>query len=131
MPATHREDSLHFAQGIYHFVSGKYTEAAHHFAGVDFKKDALMNAVCRRWYFMSRFEEQPYGKGLDALLLAFERYVQRRKDIPLFAQASFKKFTYYAYKLLSKVSKKEKQQLKKQLEAEAYFAGKEWLLDKL
>lgn len=131
LPATHRRNSLHFAQGIYLFVSGKYTEAGHHFAEVDFKNDEVMNAICRRWYFMSRFEQQPYGKGLDAVLSAFERYVMRHEDIPPFAKTHFKKFIVYAQKLLTKTLKKEKQELAKQLAAEEYFAGKVWLLKKL
>lgn len=131
LPAAHRASRLHFAKGIYHFSLKQYKDAAYHFAQVDVKKDALFNALCRRWYFMSRFEAHPYEHGLDTVLKAFERYVQRHHDIPPFAQVVFQQFTYYAQKLLINSLKKEKRELKTQLESEKYFAGKEWLMEKL
>ncbi|MCW5908891.1 MAG: hypothetical protein KIS94_13590 [Chitinophagales bacterium] len=127
----HRKSRIAYANGIYNFALHRFTDAAAAFNTIDVKSDSTFTALAKRWYFKSTFESRPYTPGLDAILAAYERYLNRHTEIPEIPLRQFKEFAKYARKLLGAFHPHEKKNLIHELNHTQPFAGKDWLLEKL
>jgi hypothetical protein len=131
LPAEHQPHNHHFALGLLSYSLQHYTDAAHHFSEVKDLNDPILNAIAKRWYFMAAYEHWKNRNALDSALDNFRKYLDNHKDQLKLAMVPSKQFIQYANLLLKSSVKKERQTLHTQLETEAYFPGKDWLLEKM
>ncbi len=131
LPPEMINGSRGYADGLIAFASAHFDAAARHFTAATSPPDRLFNCILKRWIFMSKFEQAPYNDHLHALLTNFEKYIARNKAFLPTTAPAFLQFIHYARLLLTHTGKNEKQQVITALTAQAYFSGKDWLLEKL
>jgi hypothetical protein len=131
LPTEQQTHNHHYAQGLLAFSLHHFADAARHFVEVRDPDNFIINAIAKRWYFMSAYEhwknrERPRHCMLDN----FRKYLDNHKDQLKLAIPPSKQFIYYANLLLKSSTQKEKRPCTLQLNR-SYFPGKDWLLEKM
>lgn len=119
---------LAFAKGLYHYYIKEYEKAMPLYQQAQVKEEPVFNLSVRRWQFMCMYEKNIGDTGvLIDYLNAFEQYIKRNAEALHHVKPLFSRFISYCKKLLSITDKEEIVTILKQLEAEAHFAGKQWI----
>lgn len=131
LPTENRLSNMAYARGIYYHAQKNYTEALHQFTIAETKTEPIFNCILRRWSYMCRYQSRKTNDGLDELLQAFEKYMQRHQEELHKYKPLFNQFITYARKILFAKDKAARQKIKTALQAQEFFPGKDWLLEQV
>ena len=130
LPKDQQETYLNFANGLHQYASRKYIDAIRLLLVAEAKDDVRFNALIRRWQWVCSFEHNPDDSGvLHTQLLNFESYLKRHKAEMQPVAKVFQLFLHYASMLVKAGNPGVSETEYLQLESEAYFAGKPWLVE--
>lgn len=131
LPPAQRNYNHAYTQGLYLFAAQKFNDAASNFYTLRSGKENTLNAVSRRWYFMSAYEHWTDHNALDTELDTFRKYIDNHIHELKGAEKAYRLFVKYSRQLLKAGSdKKLMAALHKALQNEIYFPGKWWLQEK-
>lgn len=127
LPDEQREHHYQFNLAQFYFRRKQYQNAMPLLQTLDFT-DVLHHLDARKMLLVMYFDLGEF-KALDALIDSFTSYLQRRKEMS-YHKESFSNLLKYTKKLLTfpSLSQKEKNALKKEIEACETLAEKAWLL---
>lgn len=131
LPVEKKKSHIDFADGVIAFASSDFAEAFGKFKEAEAKNQVVFNCILRRWQIISSFENAPYNIGLSALLAAFNQYIKRSEELPAHHKESLSLFTSYCGKMLQTPLKNRQEILLGQIQAEDFFPGKDWMIQKL
>ncbi|MBK8658059.1 MAG: hypothetical protein IPN22_04095 [Bacteroidetes bacterium] len=129
LPPEQAATNLAFAEALYQYAARQYHLAMPLFQQAQVKNEPIFNAIVRRWQFMCLYEQNPHNHGpLFDFLDAYDKYLTRNaaelhRYLPV-----FHRFIKYAHKLWPAANQKQAEKNLKELQAEDFFAGKDWLL---
>jgi hypothetical protein len=122
-----------FAQSKLLFAQQKYDDCMQLLAQVEF--DDLFLNMNAKSMLLKIYYEQGYWEALDALIVSFKRFLQR-KSIVSYQRTIYTNMLFFTEKLitLNKFNKEEKEKLRTEIEQTTPLTEKPWLfaqLDKL
>ena len=133
LPPTHAATHHAFALGLYYYRIKNFSEADYRFQQAQAKDEPVFNAIIKRWQFMSMYEHEHRPENISRLqshLESFERYIHRHhSDLHRF-KPHFTRFIANANKLINTTAKNHARHTR-ELTAEPFFAGKNWLCEML
>jgi hypothetical protein len=127
LPIEQREHHYQFNLAQFYFRRRQYNKAMPLLQTLDFQ-DVLHNLDARKMLLVMYFDLQEF-KALDAHLDSFAVYLQRQKLVG-YHKESFSNLLKYSKRLLllNTLSKKEKEQIRKEIEQCDVIAEKNWLI---
>lgn len=132
LPDEQKETNSAFALAQYFYYIKDFANSMPLFQQAQAKDEPIFNAIVRRWQFMCMYEQDPENTDLlFDFLSAYEKYVLRYSHELHWLKDTFVKNIFYSKKLLKATSAENKKELAGLLSAENYFAGKEWLTERL
>ncbi|MFK7809278.1 MAG: hypothetical protein AB8F74_15850 [Saprospiraceae bacterium] len=125
-----QEPLYNHSMGLLQYKQGKLEESLQTLALVDTKISFVLLAV--KSLQIKIYYELKEVDALDSLLESFRVYLQRRKDLG-YRKENFENLVTFVKRLLSipYKSKKEKEELIKEVKNATIFSEKEWLLSQL
>ncbi|MFN8309307.1 MAG: hypothetical protein U0T73_05040 [Chitinophagales bacterium] len=128
LPPDVKDANTAFVKAVWSYHQKAYEKALPLFQLATVKKEPVFNVISRRWQFMCMYDSQKISAGiLIDFLSAFEKYLSRNRKALLPAFQPCMAFIGYSRHLL-KLSAASKQKFINQLQQEAHFPGKQWLL---
>lgn len=132
LPEEQAETYLVFARAMLAYSQRQYKKAIRLFLAAQAKEDFVFNSIIRRWNWISHYELDPTDSDtLLNQLQSFEKYLQRNRKQPAYVLQAMHLFVKYGEKLVKAGFSDSIEIALTQLQAEDYFAGKNWFLQRL
>jgi hypothetical protein len=130
LPTSQRENVYRFNLAIYHYLRGDYRRVPDLLQAFEFT-DVYMNLHAREMLLKSYFELEEW-QALASLCDSFYTYLRRKKDLG-YHRTTFLNLIKYIRKAMKPGNFRSDKaaRLAKQIRAEEYMAGRDWLLEKM